>query len=374
MTTGLVLAFPGGTARRASAVPVVAGALAAAAVVSAAMLVGGLDHTLADPVRYGARWDAVIDAPVSIGQERAFATVLRADERLTDVAAQLYTEAAIGDEVTLVHALDPIVGDAITPVVVDGREPIRPGEIALGGVTMRALGVEIGDAAPVALLSVLEPRTVMATVVGQVIINDGFSVEAGDGGLVTAAWARQLAPGAFAQTFAVRMAPGTTIDDLGDEYATVTPTVPQKGLINLRRIEGLPWVLAVVVGVLAIGAMVHALTSGIRRARPQLATLRALGFTRRQARPQRALERRGGLPVRRRGGRPARRDRRPVGLAHARRVRRRGDRSAAARPAGKRDRRDPRRPRNRRGDRPGRTRRSAGCCLTPPGGQHAMIR
>ena len=30
---------------------------------------------------------------------------------------------------------------------------------------------------------------------------------------------------------------------------------------------------------LAIGAMVHALASGIRRAGPQLATLRALGFT-----------------------------------------------------------------------------------------------
>ena len=88
--------------------PVIAGALAAAAVVSAAMLVGGLDHTLADPVRYGARWDAVIDAPVSIEQERAFVDVLRADERLTDVAGQLYTEAAIGEKVTLVHALDAV--------------------------------------------------------------------------------------------------------------------------------------------------------------------------------------------------------------------------------------------------------------------------
>ena len=83
---------------------------------------------------------------------------------------------------------------------------------------------------------------------------------------MTAEWARQLAPGAFAQTFAVRITPGTTIDELGDDYSTVTATVPQKGLVNLRRIEVLPWVLAVAVGVLAIGAMVHAFTSGIRRA------------------------------------------------------------------------------------------------------------
>ena len=211
--------FPGAP-RRASAAPVIAGAMAAAAVVSAAMLVGGLDHTLADPARYGARWDAVIDAPVSIEQERAFSAVLRADERLTDVAGQLYTEASIGGQVTLVHALDPVVGEAITPVIVDGREPIRAGEVALGGVTMRELGVGIGDSVPVELLSALEPTTVEATVVGQAIINDGFSAEAGEGGLVTAAWARQLVPGAFAQTFAVRVGPGTTIDDLRADYAT----------------------------------------------------------------------------------------------------------------------------------------------------------
>ena len=374
LTTGLVLAFPGGAARRASVVPVISGALAAAAVVAAAALVGGLDHTLADPVRYGATWDAVIDAPVSVEQERAFAAVLRADERLTDVAGQFYTEASIGGEVTLVHALDPVVGEAIAPVVVDGRQPVRPGEIALGGVTMRALGVEIGDSVPVELLSVLEPTTVEATVVGQAIINDGYSAEAGDGGLLTVAWARELVPGAFSPTFAVRMKSGITIDDLQRDYTTIIEAVPQKGLVNLRRIENLPWSLAVAVGVLAIGAMVHALTIGIRRARPQLATLRALGFTRRQLTPQRALERRGGRRVRRRRGHPPRRDRRPVGLAVARRLRRCGDRGTAARDAGNRDRRGSRRARHRRGDRAGRSRRPARCCRTPPRRQHAMIR
>ncbi len=102
ITTGLVLAFPRwhsaagecGAGRSPERSPPPRSS-------PAAMLVGGLDHTLADPVRYGARWDAVIDAPSASSQERAFAAVLRADERLTDVAGQLYTEAAIGDEVTL---------------------------------------------------------------------------------------------------------------------------------------------------------------------------------------------------------------------------------------------------------------------------------
>ena len=283
ITTGVVLAFPGG-ARRSGVAPVITGALAAAAVVSAAMLVGGLDHTLADPARFGARWDAVIDAPVSIEQERAFTEVLRADDRLTDVAGQLYTEATIGGELGLVHALDRVRGESITPVIVDGREPVRDGEIALGGVTMRELDVEIGDSVPIELVSAVEPTSEDATVVGRVIIHDGFNAEAGDGGLVTAAWARRLLPGAFAQTFAVRLAPGTTIEDLRADYATVTPTVPQKGLVNLQRIDALPWVLAAAVGALAVGAMVHVLTSGVRRSRPQLATLRALGFTQGQLR------------------------------------------------------------------------------------------
>jgi ABC-type lipoprotein release transport system permease subunit len=263
---------------------VIAGALATAAVVSAAMLVGGLDHTLADPVRYGARWDAVIDAPVSIGQEREFVDVLRADPRISDAAGQLYTEASIGGELTLVHALDPVLGDAITPVIVDGREPIRPGEIALGGVTMRELGVGIGDTVPIELLSVLEPTGVEAVVVGRTIINDGFSAEAGDGGLVVASWARELVPGAFSQTFAVRLAPGTTTAELDADYANVSPTVPQNGLANLRRIDSLPWLLAAAVAALASGAMVHTLSTAIRNGAAHLATLRALGFTRRQLR------------------------------------------------------------------------------------------
>jgi putative ABC transport system permease protein len=45
-----------------------------------------------------------------------------------------------------------------------------------------------------------------------------------------------------------------------------------------------PWLLAAAVAALAVGAMVHTLSSGIRNAAPQLATLRALGFTRRQLR------------------------------------------------------------------------------------------
>jgi ABC-type lipoprotein release transport system permease subunit len=283
VTTGLVLAFPGG-ARRASLAPVVAGALAAAAVVSAAMLVGGLEHTLADPVRYGASWDAIIDAPVSIQQELALIDELRDDERLTDAAGLLYTEAKIGDELTLVHAVDPVLGDSIIPVIVDGREPIRAGEIALGGVMMDELGASIGDTVPVQLLTAFEPTVVEAKVVGQSMVNDGFSAEAGDGGLVVASWARELVPGAFAQTFAVRMAPGTTIDDLNADYSSVTPVIPQKGLANLRRIQSLPWLLAAVVAALAVGAMVHTTLGGIRHAAPQLATLRALGFTRRQLR------------------------------------------------------------------------------------------
>ena len=53
----------------------------------------------------------------------------------------------------------------------------------------------------------------------------------------------------------------------------VSPVVPQKGLANLRRIESLPWLLAAAVAALAVGAMVHTLSSGIRNAAPQLATL-----------------------------------------------------------------------------------------------------
>jgi ABC-type antimicrobial peptide transport system permease subunit len=58
---------------------------------------------------------------------------------------------------------------------------------------------------------------------------------------------------------------------------------PPGEVANLGDVDALPPLLAVFLAVLAVGAVAHAVVMSIRRRRRELAVLRALGFTRRQA-------------------------------------------------------------------------------------------
>jgi ABC-type antimicrobial peptide transport system permease subunit len=62
--------------------------------------------------------------------------------------------------------------------------------------------------------------------------------------------------------------------------ALVRAPVRQTSIRNLQRIEALPWVLVVVIAVLAATALLHALLTVTRLRRSQLALLRAVGLTR----------------------------------------------------------------------------------------------
>lgn len=87
-------------------------------------------------------------------------------------------------------------------------------------------------------------------------------------------------------TFLLNFTPGTSpragarsvIDDLGDSTRfNFAPDIE-----NLRRVQHLPRLLAVMVGLLGIGTLVNVLVTSVRRHRRDLATFATLGFRRRQ--------------------------------------------------------------------------------------------
>jgi predicted lysophospholipase L1 biosynthesis ABC-type transport system permease subunit len=53
-------------------------------------------------------------------------------------------------------------------------------------------------------------------------------------------------------------------------------------LVDLRRVGGLPSIIAALLGIMAIATLAHALFSSARRRRRDLAILKVLGFRRRQ--------------------------------------------------------------------------------------------
>jgi predicted lysophospholipase L1 biosynthesis ABC-type transport system permease subunit len=157
---------------------------------------------------------------------------------------------------------------------------------------MRRLGLSIGDR-----VEMRAPDTplgaVPARVVGRAVVNNTYGLEPGVGGVIDGEWAKRLATKVgfdpIPQQVAVRVADGadraTVLRELRRTFPeSYSPPVPSTSLRNLGRLRGLPWTLVVMLFVLAVGVTLHALVTGIRRRRPELAVLRSLGFTRRDTR------------------------------------------------------------------------------------------
>jgi ABC-type lipoprotein release transport system permease subunit len=266
-------------------------ALAVGAVVAAAGVSMSLDVLTRTPERFGASWDAsiayyggdVYDRNDELGE------LLGDESMIAGVAGIVGTDVEIGDEAEWIQAFRPLgTLDGIRPVITAGREPLAIDEIALGSVTKEHLGVEIGDTVEVRNTAVGRPSTTM-TVVGTTIVNDTYEASPGRGGVVTPEWMETYAREASADPIVVRLQPGVDVDTFRlavDEQtsAFVSPPVRHGAIRNLERIATLPFLLAALVGVLAIASLAHALTLSIGRSGDQLAVWKSIGFTRRQVR------------------------------------------------------------------------------------------
>jgi hypothetical protein len=174
--------------------------------------------------------------------------------------------------------------------VIEGREPLRPDEIALGSITLGRLGGQLGDTVTVAASQRPARRL---RVVGRVVLHQpGWDsvITPGKGGIVHPDELRRLVPHpsvAYPGSFLVRFVPGA---DRDQAVATLrrdlpgflyTPR-PHAEVRNLQRVAGLPGLLAALVALLALAMMAHALVTSVRRRRRDLAVLMTLGFLRRQ--------------------------------------------------------------------------------------------
>jgi ABC-type lipoprotein release transport system permease subunit len=290
-TVGVGLAVNGG--RGGHGLPlgtaVASVAVAAAAAVAALGLWASMSRLTGSPERYGAPWD------LSFGGEQDERAVTEASATLaasSDVAAAagiVGTDAEIDGDTNWVMAFAPVEGvpEAIRPVIIEGREPIRSDEIALGAVTMRRLGVSIGDTVEVQSL-VTGSEAYEMSVVGTAVINDTYEASPGRGAVVTPDWVVEAAP--EAQTpdpYVVRLRPdaepGALRAELEEKYAgTVATPIKQIAILNVERIAYVPVALAGVIGLLAVAALAHALLVSSRRQRGQFAVLKAIGMHRSQ--------------------------------------------------------------------------------------------
>jgi hypothetical protein len=290
--TGTRLALEPG--RGPSAVPVRSAVAAAAAGVAALTLAvtfgASLLGLVGDPHAYGVTWDVKVGGFVDPQAAEQAARRLTANPAVAAFAGAVTQppDSRIDGRAVHLLAFTPGKGELL-PAVVQGRPPIQPDEIALGSITMRELGKQIGDTAQASTAGASQ----RLRIVGRVLFNNTAlamtAVGPGKGGIVHVGLWRRLSPATpiVPVSFFVRLDPASdrraAIGQLQREFPnTVVFPLKQPDLSNLERVGYLPGLLAGLVALLALGTVAHALVTSVRRRRRDLAVLKTLGFMRGQ--------------------------------------------------------------------------------------------
>jgi hypothetical protein len=260
-------------------------AVGVAGIIAVAGFSGALARVLDEPLRQGWDWDvALLGSHIDDQDDTTLEQRVAADPDVESTTRLWYGLRAQVDGRSVTGYAQRRVEGSGDIVIVDGRAPSAPDEVALGAKTLRRAGVAIGETVEVG-----DQRQV---VVGQALFpafEDTFPMA--DGVLLTDDGMDRLAVRGDVPTWSnailVRFAPGSdreaVVERLGEVAGGIEPVPPifvHKEITQLDELEGLPRLLGAFLGVVAILAMMHALVLTVRRRGRDLATARALGCTR----------------------------------------------------------------------------------------------
>lgn len=266
--------------------------------VAALVFATTLDATLHDPARYGwGDFDATVGLPNDgeSGEEPDSEAIARLLTEPGSAVAEVYERREVRLDGAIVTGtfVQPLLGTAGFTVAA-GRRPAGPGEIALGAETAAALGIDVGDTVTASTAD--DPTGVAVEVVGlAAFAASQDSIPLATGFVADASLARSIGDDLECLEFEEcgtghYVTFGAGVSDAEGrrrlEAAGYEVNRPRPGaeVSRLEAVGPLPAALAALLGVLAIGGVLHALVSTPVRRRRELATLRAIGFSRRQSR------------------------------------------------------------------------------------------
>ena len=277
----------GGSPRLAVAV----GAVAVAGAIAAGALINSFDAVVRHPVNYGAWWDVAVGQYSDQSAAQVGIDTVSRNPNVADVAGFLEDSntAKVDGAIVPYISLLPYRGHPET-VMASGRAPARADEAALGAATARRLHKGIGDTIEItsAALSSLDKKV---TITGIAVLNDPVTStsNAGEGVVLHPDVAMILDISQVSQSIVVRFDPSVdrqaAIDSMFHDFpGSARLAQPQTDLANLQRLRFAPWLIAALVGALALASLIHALVTLLQRHARDLAVLGALGLTKRQRR------------------------------------------------------------------------------------------
>jgi ABC-type antimicrobial peptide transport system permease subunit len=278
-------------------------------------LAAGIGDATAHPERFGSVWDVEVgwnDTP----DEAYRATVdrLADDPEVTDVTRVARLVLPVGDGVVPFYSLEDVTG-ATRFVVLDGRPPDRRGEVLLGPDTASTFDVGVGDTVEIGTggdftvvgLGLLPTTAHSSFDQGGWLLPDDLVAATPDSLRAPLVAERgEAAPGdpadlpddaelrrmlfeyssvvaGFTDGVDVEAKVAAIAEEAGPTVM-VAPASEPADQQNLRNVRGLPMLFAVFLLALAMGALAHVTSSVLRRRRGEIAVLRSLGLTPRQAR------------------------------------------------------------------------------------------
>jgi hypothetical protein len=264
--------------------------VAVVGVVAALTFGDSLHHLVATPAQQGWNWDVVVGNPNS---QPASPDAIR-DDLAPRLAGNRHVGAfaavAFANGVTVNgHAVDQFAGvqtvrGSMSPTMIEGRPPRGPDEVMFGRDTLGELHRRIGQTVTIAA----GDRHATMRIVGEPLqpTAGDLTPSLGSGGSATLDGVRRILPDAPVLLFLVRyklgVDGGAATASLTREFGRIVLRPYPGGEVgDLARIDTLPYVLAALLVIFAVGALALTLASSVRRHRRDLAILKTVGFARR---------------------------------------------------------------------------------------------
>jgi hypothetical protein len=280
--------------------------LAVTALCGTAVFGSSLTHLDATPALFGDTYQAIVYGTPGSGPggfEPLPSLVKQLESRGIDhITLATGAPLTLGGVTVQGAAYRPVRGPALI-VAVNGRLPVRAGEIALGASTMRQVGTSVGAVLAARVTSHSGgARSVPLRVVGTVALPTGVGdgeVGLGTGAVMTlAGYEHAACPHGAAATACVHSIQGNlailasaasgtaghaalTHFIAGNQGSVGTPVTPTS-LVNFGEAVNFPLILGVILAIFGAATLTHLLVVSVGRRRREMGLLKALGFVSRQ--------------------------------------------------------------------------------------------
>ena len=271
LATGLRFAFTRAQLDRGSVRGAVVGMVATSALLFGTLVFGsGLSRLVSDGARYGSTFDLASGTGGDAVPDDLRAR-LEADADVPGLTLYASAEVRSGALTLGLAGMQQVKGHEV-PVTLAGRLPSSDDEIAPGRLAAADLDAHVGD--DVVLQGEGPPQRFRVT--GIVVVPGVEGLDGvGEDAVVTLGGLRRLVPEATPSMAAVAVRPGA-VAPAARRYA-IGPVDRPAVITTLTRIRSIPYLLAAILGALALMTVVHAMVTSVRNRRRDVAILRSFG-------------------------------------------------------------------------------------------------